>query len=42
MWDGECAIVILLRLEFVVLVEFSFCNLIVCNVDGGVFVCDIS
>ena len=34
------AIEVLLRLGFIVLVEFGFCNLVVCDVNGSVSVCE--
>ena len=39
-WDGPWAVEIMLRLELVVVVESGFCNLIVCNVYSGVYVCE--
>ena len=31
---------ILLRLGFTVLVEFGLCNLVLCDVNGSVYVCE--
>ena len=31
---------VLLRLGFIVLVEFGFCNLVACDVNGSVSVCE--
>jgi len=39
-WDGPCAVQVLMWLGFVVFMEFCFCNLIMCDVNGSVSVCE--
>ena len=39
-WDGPCAVHALLRLGFMVFVEFGLCFMAVCDVNGFVFVCE--
>ena len=41
-WDGPCAVEVLLWLWLVVFVEFGFYSLVVCYVNDSVYVCEFS